>query len=58
MIDYFNLANLDKNNQVFYYYGANVWQTWVKPRGCKFVNFFLVGGGGDGGSGLVLITCV
>ena len=51
MIDYFNLPNLDNNNFVFYYVGTSVWQTWEKPRGCKFIQIFVLGGGGGGGAG-------
>ena len=51
MIDYNNLTNLDNNIFVFYSLGTSVWQTWQKPRGCKFVQFLVIGGGGGGGAG-------
>ena len=56
MIDYFNLPNTDKNFQIFYGIGEGVWQTWQKPRGCKFVQMMLIGGGGGGSSGQTLST--
>lgn len=51
MIDYNHLANLDTNVSIFYSSGLNVWQTWQKPRGCKFVWMMVIGGGGGGGGG-------
>jgi hypothetical protein len=51
MIDYFNLPNNDKNVQTFYTIGNGLWQTWQKPRGCKFMEVYMVGGGGGGGAG-------
>lgn len=52
MIDIFNTPN-STNTQVFLTQGdsANVWQTWQKPKNCKFVNFFVLGGGAGGGGG-------
>jgi hypothetical protein len=48
MLDISDLPLRD-NTQVFY---ANyVIQTWQKPRGCKFVCIFSLGGGGGGGGG-------
>ena len=51
MIDNFNLPNNDKNVQLFYGIGTNIWQTWQKPNGCKFVQMFVMGGGGGAGAG-------
>lgn len=51
MNDNFNLANQDNNTAVFYGIGSGVWQTWQKPRGCSFLNFFVLGGGAGGGAG-------
>jgi hypothetical protein len=49
MLDISDLPLRD-NTQVFY---ANyVIQTWQKPRGCKFVYIFSLGGGGGGSGGL------
>lgn len=56
MIDYFNLISTDKNSQIFYAAGSEVWQTWTKPNGCKFVHFYLLGGGGGGSSGRTDVT--
>ena len=30
---------------------GNTWQTWQKPRGCKFVYMLVIGGGAGGGGG-------
>jgi hypothetical protein len=51
MIDYFNRISPDNNTYVFYSTGTLVWQTWQKPRGCKFIQFLVIGGGGGGGAG-------
>ena len=51
MIDIFNIPNIHTNIQVFYTKGSGVWQNWVKPKNCKFVNFFVLGGGSGGGGG-------
>ncbi len=51
MIDHNHLANLDNNVAIFYANGSNGWQTWQKPRGCKFVWTMVIGGGGGGGGG-------
>lgn len=52
MFDFTNLANNDKNTSIFYSIGAgDLWQTWIKPKGCSFVNLFVLGSGGGGGSG-------
>ena len=51
MIDVFNIPNTDTNIQVFYPIGTSVWQNWSKPKNCKFIQIFTVGGGGGGGGG-------
>jgi hypothetical protein len=51
MIDYNNLPNIDNNISIFYAIGSATWQTWVKPKGCKFVYILVIGGGGGGGGG-------
>jgi hypothetical protein len=56
MIDYFNLANNDKNFQIFYGIGSGVWQTWQKPRGCTMIQIFTIGGGAGGSSGQTAST--
>ena len=50
-IDYNHINDNSLKNQVFYFAGTNAWQTWIKPPNCKFVNFFLVGGGAGGRGG-------
>ena len=53
-MDVFGLTNKPQFNWVFYSNGStNSWQTWQKPPNCKFVSFFLIGGGagGNGGTG-------
>ena len=50
MIDIFNIPNIT-NTQVFYTQGSGIWQTWQKPRNCKFTYIFVLGGGGGGGGG-------
>lgn len=51
MLDVFNINDGSLNNQVFYYSGDFKWQTWYKPPNCKFVNFYLLGGGAGGQGG-------
>ena len=51
MIDVFNINDNSLDNQVFYYAGDLKWQTWYKPPNCKFVNFYLIGGGAGGQGG-------
>ena len=50
-MDIFNIPNTNLNNQVFFTNGSTNWQIWQKPKNCKFVYMFLIGGGGGGGSG-------
>ena len=52
-IDYFHINDNSLKNQTFYFAGTNGWQTWIKPPNCKFVNFFLVGGGAGGQGGAI-----
>lgn len=53
MIDYSHLADISKNNQIFYCNssGSTGWQTWNKPANAKFVQITVIGGGGGAGSG-------
>lgn len=54
-IDYFNINDNSFKNQVFYFIGTGTtaWQVWNKPPNCKWVNFFLVGGGAGGQGGQI-----
>ena len=49
MIDYSNIPSIT-NHQTFFALGSTAWQTWQKPRNCKFVYITAIGGGGGGGS--------
>lgn len=51
MIDVSYFQNQNSNVQGFF--NGGTWQTWIKPRGAKLVNFFLVGSGAGGGGGLL-----
>jgi len=51
MMDIFNVPGTNIINWVFYTNGSTTWQTWQKPKNCKFVNIFTLGGGGGGGGG-------
>ena len=51
-MDVFNFPNTQNNNSIFYANGGTVaWQTWTKPRNCKFISILAISGGGGGGSG-------
>lgn len=50
MLDVSYFQNSTSNTQLFQNGGS--WQTWVKPRGAKIVNFFVIGAGAGGGGGL------
>lgn len=52
-IDYFHINDNSLKNQTFYFAGTNAWQTWTKPPNCKWINFFLVGGGAGGQGGQI-----
>ena len=53
MIDYSHLADISKNNQIFYCTssGSTGWQSWNKPANAKFVQITVIGGGSGGGAG-------
>ena len=54
MLDQFNILNQQENARIFYASDTNTWQTWIKPRGCKFIWIMCIGagtGGGGGGAG-------
>jgi hypothetical protein len=51
MLDVFNIPGQQDNVKIFYAAGTTAWQTWQKPRNCKFVWMMCIGGGcgGEGG---------
>jgi hypothetical protein len=52
MLDVFNIPGQQDNVKIFYASsGSNYWQTWQKPRGCKFIWMMAIGGG-NGGAGM------
>ena len=52
MIDYNNLPDESINQQVFFgNIDAANWQTWQKPKNCKYVYITAIGSGGGGGAG-------
>lgn len=53
MLDVFNIPGQQDNVKVYYTQGTTAWQTWTKPRNCKFVWMMCIGGGGGGGGGLL-----
>ena len=54
MLDVSYFQNSTSNVQLFQ--NGDTWQTWVKPRGAKTVNFFVVGAGSGGGGGFLAAT--
>ena len=51
MLDIFNIPGQQDNIKIFYASGTNDWQTWIKPRNCKFVWMICIGGAAGGGGG-------
>ena len=51
MIDLTYFQNSTSNTQIFQ--NGDTWQTWIKPRNAKTVNFFVVGAGAGGGGGFL-----
>ena len=52
MIDFNNLIDESINQQVFFgNIDAANWQTWQKPKNCKYVYITTIGSGGGGGGG-------
>jgi hypothetical protein len=51
MIDLSYFQNNNSNTQIFQ--NGGTWQTWVKPRGAKIVNFMVIGSGAGGGGGFL-----
>lgn len=51
MLDVFNIPGQQDNVKIFYAAGTTAWQTWQKPRNCKFIWMMCIGGGSGGGGG-------
>ena len=51
MLDIFNIPGQQDNVKIFYARGTTDWQTWTKPRNCKFIWMMCMGGGAGGGGG-------
>ena len=61
MLDIFNIPGQQDNIRIYYARGTNDWQTWQKPRNCKFIWIMCIGGatgavGGQSGVGNVATT--
>lgn len=56
MLDVFHIPNQQDNVKIFYAQGSASWQTWIKPRNCKFVWIMCIGGGAGGQSGTNEVT--
>ena len=50
MLDIFNIPGQQDNVKIFYAAGTTDWQTWQKPRNCKFIWIMCMGGGSGGGA--------
>ena len=48
MLDIFNIPGQQDNIKIFYAAGTTAWQTWQKPRGCKFIWMMCIGAGAGG----------
>jgi hypothetical protein len=52
MLDIFNIPNQSGDSvKIYYTKGTTDWQTWQKPRNCKFIWMMCIGGAAGGGSG-------
>ena len=49
MLDVFNIPGQQDNVKIFYAAGTTDWQTWTKPRNCKFIWMMCIGAGNGGG---------
>ncbi len=47
----FNLPENNNSTSIYYTNGSTSWQTWLKPKDCKYITFYVIGGGGGGGGG-------
>jgi hypothetical protein len=51
MLDVNFIPGQQDNVKIFYVSDTNAWQTWTKPRNCKFIWIMCLGGGSGGGGG-------
>jgi hypothetical protein len=55
MLDISFIPNTKQDTRIFYAAGSSAstatWQTWIKPRGAKFIQIFCLGGGSPGAGG-------
>jgi hypothetical protein len=51
MLDVFHIPSQQDTLKIFYTQGATAWQTWTKPRNCKFIWMMCIGGGAAGQNG-------
>jgi len=51
MLDINHIAGQSDNVKIFYARGTSDWQTWQKPRNCKFIWIMCIGGAGGGAAG-------
>ena len=52
MLDIFNIPGQQDNVKIYYAQsGTNSWQTWTKPRGCKYIWIMCIGAGAGGTAG-------
>jgi hypothetical protein len=58
MLDVFNIQGQQDNLKIFYVSDStsNGWQTWQKPRGCKYIWIMCIGGAAGGGAGQGTVT--
>lgn len=51
MLDIFNITGQQDNVEIFYAAGTTAWQTWTRPRNCKFIWMMCIGAGCGAGGG-------
>lgn len=51
MLDISHIATQSDNVRIFYSQGTTSWQTWTRPRNCKFVWIMCIGAGAGGHGG-------
>jgi len=51
MLDINFIPGQQDNVKIFYASGTTAWQTWQKPRNCKFIWMMCIGAGNGGGGG-------